>query len=314
MAGPVFWALDPFLENLELNKKAALLAAAFSEAAKAKIQTATVISPDQLGWPSQIQGDWEPRFREAIIRETQDFLRERETEFGNIKTRVSEPLILTQKERSLSRSVNALVKSATQKGASVIVASTHARRGMSRLAMGSFCESLASVSPIPVALVNPHTEISTNIRTLIFPSDFSDSSKARLPELIRLAKQFSARIQIFHKLLVPYPSLVEPGYLLAGTDLGAIETVFSSHRESQERIGQAWKEEITREGLDCLVQFSSSAGSILDSILEFAVRTPESLIVIPDQTGPLASVVLGHISRGLARDSLRPVLILPLDS
>jgi nucleotide-binding universal stress UspA family protein len=311
-AGPIYWALDPFLENTELGKKTAELVTTLSNAFEANVQTATVLSPEQLNWPAQFQGDWESKFRAAVTRKIQDFLEAPTTGVEKIRSRLAPPLLLWQSESSLRRSVRTLVQSAEKAGAQMFVASTHARHGFSRLALGSFCESLAGASSVPVAIVNPSTEVSATIRTVLFPTDLSDESKKRLPEILDFTRAIGAKLHLMHKLLVPYPTLVEPGYLLAGADIGTVETLFASHREAQERTGKSWCEEIADMGVEAVISFSSGPGSIIDAILEAAEKQIDSVVAIPDQTGPLASVVLGHLSRSVARDSKRPVVIFPL--
>jgi nucleotide-binding universal stress UspA family protein len=298
--GPIFWALDPDLENEELNQRAGKLAQIFASALDLKVQPLTVVPLESEDWTPIRHKVWEPRLNECISK------------IDGLSPRLLEPLFTLQATNSIRHLVDTFTHKALAGSARMIVASTHARHGFSRLALGSFCETLASTSSFPVALVNSHTEVPASIESVIFPTDFSDASKERLFESLQLVRSLGATLKLFHKLMVPFPTLVEPGYMLAGVDLGTVEAVFESERQTQERTAQIWKSEIQMQGIECEAIFSTSSGSILDGILDLASNTASSLIMIPDQTGPLASVLLGHLSRGLARECKRPVLILPL--
>jgi nucleotide-binding universal stress UspA family protein len=314
--GPIFWALDPFLQNEELNIKAAALAVALMRSFKGgcKLQPVTVISPEQLDWPARLHGDWEPRFRDGIAKKITDFISSPRSGLGGVHAEILPPLVLTQEESSLKRSVASLVSAAENAKARMILVSTQARRGVSRLALGSFCETLASRSSIPVATVNPSSENVQAIDRVIWPTDLSEDSKKRLPEVMKLASAFGKKLVLFHKLLVPYPSLIEPGYLLAGADIGTVESVFASHRAVQKREMAEWKAEVEKAGLACEEVFVSGPSGVVESILETVKGQPTSIVVIPDQSGPVTAAFIGHLSRSLARESLRPVVILPLQA
>jgi nucleotide-binding universal stress UspA family protein len=279
---------------------------------KVKLQPVTVISPEQLDWPARLHGDWEPRFRDAVTKKIQDFISAAHNHLGPIQSEILPPLILTQEESSLRRSVALLISAAENAKATMILSSTQARRGVSRLAIGSFCETLASHSSLPVAIVNPNSATVGSVDHVIWPTDLSESSKKRLPEVIELARAFGNKLVLFHKLLVPYPSLIEPGYLLAGADIGTVESVFLSHRQAQQNEMASWKATVTGAGVECEEIFTSGPIGVVESILEALVSRPTGLVVIPDQSGPLAAALLGHLSRSLARESARPVVILPL--
>jgi nucleotide-binding universal stress UspA family protein len=210
--------------------------------------------------------------------------------------------------------VAALISAAEKSQARMILASTQARHGVSRLALGSFCETLASHSPIPVAIVNPQNQKVDKIDRVIWPTDLTPKSKERLPEVMDVARAFGAKLVLFHKLLVPYPSLVEPGYLLAGADIGTVESVFISHRDAQKAEMAAWKAEVQGAGVQCDEIFSGGPSGVVDSVLQTLPNETSSLVVIPDQSGPVAATLIGHLSRSLARESQRPVVILPVKS
>lgn len=95
----------------------------------------------------------------------------------------------------------------------LIVMGTHARKGVSRMFLGSVTAEVLRYSPVSVLAIGPeHTLSSDNYRRVLAPVDFSDSSSAALQQASAIAKQHDAELTVIHvveppRLMAPYNRL-----------------------------------------------------------------------------------------------------------
>ena len=89
---------------------------------------------------------------------------------------LEKPVVLMQNTTSLSRSVDQLCNYATSRGASLIVVTTHARRGGVRMVLGSFAESLIARSPVDVLITRRGAPLVQSQRKILHPVDFGERS------------------------------------------------------------------------------------------------------------------------------------------
>lgn len=314
LQGPIFWAIDPFLENETLSIKAANLLAVIHSGlgGQADIQPVTILSPEQLNWPEQFQGDWEIRFREAVSGRITQFIASSKHALADRRDRIREPLLLSQGLNSVRRSVDELVRAAVSAHASMIVAATQASHGLSHFVLGSFCETLITLSPMPVLTVNPGTEIPTRIRSILYPTDLTQGSKEKMREASQFARLLGARLILLHKLMLPAPAMIEPGFVVSGADVGTVQSLFEAHRKQQEQELSEWRRELEQEGLEVDSRFIFGSGNLAGSIAEAAAHENESLLVTALQTDSAVAVFLGHISKDIVRQAKRPTLTLPI--
>ncbi len=93
----------------------------------------------------------------------------------------------------------------------LIVLGTHGRTGISRLAMGSVAEEIYRRASCPVLCVGPkvphESKQSPEFHRILFPTDFSEASRAALPYALRLAEESQARLVLLH--LIPLVPVVD---------------------------------------------------------------------------------------------------------
>lgn len=85
-------------------------------------------------------------------------------------------------------------------GIDLIVVSTHGRRGLKKLVMGSVTEEIIRVATVPVLTVGPHCSQSEGIayRTILHPTDFSTQAAAAQRAAESLAEKFDATLVLLH--------------------------------------------------------------------------------------------------------------------
>lgn len=94
------------------------------------------------------------------------------------------------------------VKFAKKVHADLIVISTHGRRGVSHLFLGSVAEKVLQLSPVPVLTVRPGETVPDELKftTILVPTDFSENAEAAMPFAIELAKQHGAKLILAYVL------------------------------------------------------------------------------------------------------------------
>ena len=88
----------------------------------------------------------------------------------------------------------------------LLVVGTHGRTGLKKLLLGSVAEEIIRLSPCPVLAIGPQAERhqATDIREIIFATDFTDESLAALPVAVEQARNYGAHLNLLH--VVPEPN------------------------------------------------------------------------------------------------------------
>jgi len=105
----------------------------------------------------------------------------------------------------------------SQQRVDLVVVGTHARRGIEKVLLGSVAEQAFRAASCPVLSVGPHSyqdgrvDITGQIPTYLFATDFSEASRRALPLARSLAHQTKARLILMHVIpSAPVPQI--PGY------------------------------------------------------------------------------------------------------
>jgi len=84
----------------------------------------------------------------------------------------------------------------------LIVLGTHGRTGISKVLMGSVAEEIFRQSACPVLTVGPNVcgepAVAVEMRTILYPTDFSSESLAAAPFAISIAQEHQARLYLLH--------------------------------------------------------------------------------------------------------------------
>lgn len=102
----------------------------------------------------------------------------------------------------------------------LVVMGTHGRKGLGKLLLGSVTENVLRRAPCPVLTIGPNVEINaeraTQMKRILFATDFSPASQAAAPYAISLAEENQAYLDIVHVIenrkvgeLVDAPELIQ---------------------------------------------------------------------------------------------------------
>jgi nucleotide-binding universal stress UspA family protein len=221
----------------------------------------------------------------------------------NETTGLLPPRFLSAEGTPLRKSTDALVDYIKASGTDLVVLSTHARKGMPRLFLGSFAETLMLYSPVPILVVNPQVRAATSIDQFLFPTDFSDESREVYLRTLDLAKVFGARVILMHQVEYLYPDLLYP-FVIPPVEPGSVAEV----ERAQENLGKEWVRLAQEQGADIEFRLIPH-GRDLGAELEKVSRYYSTVIAMASRSGELSSALLGSRTRRIVREGHSPVLV-----
>lgn len=183
----------------------------------------------------------------------------------------------------------------------LVVISTHGRRGVQRMLLGSVTEEVVRKAPCPVLTVRSDAEPSATdrVRRILVPVDFSDHARVALQHAKEIALTYGAEIHLLHVVEeVVYPSAygVEPPLQPTQQTLLRVEKT----------LGTMAREELNEDH----VHVSVKIGYAPLTILEYAHNTDIDLVVIAThgRTG-LDRFLIGSVAQRVIRRSPTPVFV-----
>jgi nucleotide-binding universal stress UspA family protein len=322
----VIWAIDPFEEQSEKQRSAALAIQAMIQRQPACVEPVYIASDPKHQVP--------PRLRESYNRElaaeAQDEVDSWISELKVRKIAGLKPVhVLGPTGASLREQVQSLLQYAHNEAADLIVASTRARRGPSRWFFGSFVETLSLVSDIPVLVVNPlwnvqefrrkrgakrptlrstqkPAKLSRQFDRILFPTDFSEASHEAFQQLLTFASRTKSEVTVFHKITLGLSLMPE-----AALSMVAItEEAREAELEMSRRNAETWIREATHKGVHAaaIVDFRDG-DSVASAILKEAKRM-RCLIALAGESNPFQARLLGSVTRQILRESTEPVWVI----
>ena len=165
-----------------------------------------------------------------------------------------------------------------------------------------------ATSRVPVLLLNPTAISSTKIPSILFPTDFSLTSKNALVRLEPWAKAFNSKIVIYDQVETPniYPSMFNG---LAQTQALNMESMLQDVEQSRIKIGAGWTKLLQKQNIKSSVIVQRQRKHLAADILEAAKKNKVSLIAIASRSGPVAQALLGSVARDILLQAECPVLI-----
>jgi nucleotide-binding universal stress UspA family protein len=306
----VIWAVDPFEQSHELIASAVSALRNFSFLGW-RIQPVYVLTSNQLNLTSDyveyasfsVALAYKPAAKKAL---------------EELLLNVSLPGILPGEVLALDspssqQAAEALSRFARNLDAKVIVTSSHARSGLGRLLLGSFSEILLYRSEVPVLVVHPHLEnhITRSIRNIFFPTDFGPNAETAFCEAVNLAKNFDAKLTLFHSVPHPIEPVLQSGVYLLGGGWMPIQNYLGNEVQKVKRRARAWARWAgSRKKVKVDTRIHVDGGSISDLILGIVKDEGFDLIAMASQSGPISVTLLGSITRRIVRHASCPVWVL----
>lgn len=191
---------------------------------------------------------------------------------------------------------------------SVIVMSTHGRRGLSRAWLGSVAAGVVRESPAPVLLVRPRKSgarpgANLRIRRILVPLDGSELSATIVPHAAALARITGAAVQLVH--------VIEPVFRVGEAILvPAVEYDAEAHERHQlESRGYLERIAARLSGEGLAVETRVVSGEAVQTLLDQARETGADLIALATHgRSGWQRLAFGSVADKIVRSSTLPVL------
>jgi nucleotide-binding universal stress UspA family protein len=210
-------------------------------------------------------------------------------------------VILIETRPSVRDSVENLISFAKKNHFDTIVVSTHARKGMPRLFLGSFAETLLLRSSIPVISINPTAHAPEKISKIAFPTDFSQASRRGFEAAVAVSRHLEAKLFLYYKTPQALP--------MAYPETPILYQYIAEAEAQLEKTGQAWTDWAQKQQADIKLVFDKKPGAPSQGILDFAKTEGIELISMISQIGPVASAIIGSTTRQVLRHAECPVWV-----
>lgn len=308
----IAWAMDPFQEEVGNHAHALQVLAPIAKAFKAKIQPISFIDRGQF----YVSDDMEylallnSKDRHSAI----SYLVNKRISavFSKaLRRQFQDPIVLVSsgdEPASLFEKISMMDKAAKKCGAMFVGLHSHARKGFQRFLMGSFAESFMLTSSSAALVINPACKPPKQIKTILFPTDFSKESLLAFKQALVFASRLKAKIIVAHYLHKPTPSLFAFGEKAkASAEKDYRSTQHRSHKWGARMLAMAKKAGVKSQfDLIEATGRSDAAGAII----KLAAHSKCDLFALVSRSDELRAALVGATGRTIARTADCPVLIL----
>jgi len=303
----ILWAVDALEFDRQIIQSAIDVLRPLAERLGAEVQPVHMLMPSHLSSATDLSEIAETSPAHNMRPAAEHFLSEALKKIPIPVLR--EALVIPVESTSLQNAVEALNRYADSVNAECIVVSSHGRRGLGRFFLGSFAETLMSHAHRPVVVVHPGTQVS-GLKKMLFPSDLTDEGHRHFLEAIEIARRLDLELHLLHCVSYSVEPILQSGvYLLSGGWM-PLEAPLGEQIEKVKEVVDHWVTEARRTGIRATGSIYSLGGGIADTVLRIAEQDQADFLAISVQTGPIASMILGSISRDVVRRSRCPVIVL----
>lgn len=240
-----------------------------------------------------------------MIRHTNEYLRD----FTGFKMR--DVVLLENHIASQSAEVQIFNEYIKEEMPDFVMMSSHGRKGLQRYFIGSFTESFLMHSPVPVVVIGPENVPSHSLDRALLPVELNDSSKRFVTNFLQQNHlPFLQSITLFHKITMV--DLEDISWASSLYGVGDFETSELARRALD---STTYYFEDLMANLKAARKLNYEIAQGVDSVAEVIIQQSKNknydLIIIKSEAGPIASRVLGSVTRTVVRNSQVPVLVFP---
>ena len=307
----ILWPVDPYELESAIQKSAAEALNGFLAASQAELEPVYILNPRQLDLGLDAPEQWLEQYRPVAEGALKSFLEGRVV--SSLSGNPWKFKVLVQASASNSAAVKTLNHHVNATGAEMIFLGTHGRKGMPRLFLGSFAETLLLESKIPVLVVNSKTKSVAHYDHILFATDLSRTSWNGFRKTLALASQLGSRVTIFHSIQNPSKSSFH-GESLMGATWIPMPAFVEEELIARRKVAERWLKTGLKMGVAVDIDLELTHQGIVPAILHAADRDKTSIIAMTAQSGPLASAVMGSVTRQIVREATKPIWVVRASS
>ena len=299
-AAPIVWALDAFPDDLSRQQQlhahaAEMIAALFPRSPVFPVYVLSEESFAAQGFSDFLKPALKPMARKSMSRILS------EVSLANLRA----PRVLVEPSASIANCAVKLSRFAHKIGAQLIAVSSHGRRGLARLFLGSFSETMLNKTNIPVLVAGPEIlPFHARPSHVVFPTDFDPASRGAFLSILRLALWLRADLHLIHK---SETEMFAGGWIADGAMIGKLDSPVDA------REAESWMDLASSAGVTAQMIFDNLREPASEAIVEYVRQFGETpaLLAINPRLGPLAETIFGSLTRDVIRASPSPVYVAP---
>lgn len=295
--GKIVWAVNPFDQETTVLENLANVLVPLAQKMEATIEPVFVMSTVNL-LSQKVIGDVPVKIQASI----EDMLK-------NLSVPHLPPRILIRDAKSLSEAAKALDGYVRDTGAELIAVGTHGRKGLPRVFLGSFAETLLLHAKSPILSVGPKSHEARPIKHILFPTDFQKTSEVMFPKIINLAFELGAKLTVFHS----FQPLADSGIPYSAMTYGIFYFPDNYFREIEQANVERTNERVNRaraRDVQCDSVIATRGSSIAETIATYSDENNVDLIAMAAQSGTIETALLGSVTRQVVRQAPCPVWIM----
>jgi nucleotide-binding universal stress UspA family protein len=287
----IAWAFNPFDDNRKLQQRALAILRAIA-GPRDRLEAVYVASPMEVALATAFDVPEASRYSRYPQQCVEAGLRK----LGLPRVPAT---VLTEKSLSLSAAARAFAAHARRTKADVTLVASHARKGVPRLFIGSFAETLVHLSRNDLLVFHERTRPWQRApRSLLYAHDLSRAGDRGFEKALAHAKRWKSALHVIH---VP-----DPAYGIRFDDQ---QPRVGSYRKRVEKKLQAIEARSRRAGVAGSAVIDAQWAPIAELVLARAERVHADLLVVFAKSGPLAGFMGGSVTRQILRASGAPVLV-----
>jgi nucleotide-binding universal stress UspA family protein len=303
----ILWLVDPY-EELKTIKPSALWVKALSDRLQVPIQPVHVLAGGAAGFAPEIHAAWLMQF----VIDTEERL---VSVLQALKMpRLLKPHVISEVYHSRSDAVQGLLDYARDNHAGLILL----QRSGSKAKIGGFAETLLLKSETPVLVVPSEKPLQAKVKKLLVALDLSRPATERMggvasevfEQALVWARQLGASIHLFHVLPIPPAMAYGPGAFDLGATAAAAAYWSQDAAKMRRQELERFQKRALKAGVGCTVELETRPLRPEEAILRARSRSQADWIVMAGRSGRWSTLLLGSVTRSVARQAPCPVWII----
>ncbi len=312
----ILWAMDAF-DKLERAQETELrMLRRIAARTPVEIVPIYALSPDELGLSIEFSGQWAEAYVPAAKKALAQKLK------GVELPGLQEPHVLIQHRPSLKGTVEVLSHFAAVERYDLILTASHGRKGLQRLMLGSFAEELLLQSQVPVLVTGVHAGEEHSSHPLVqddqplrilLANDLVDSSTPIFEKAFELTTRLKAHMTLLTAMPRPAEQVFQSGVYLISGGWVAADVLLKDEAARQRQVGAQLVARAHESGIPGQLIVDEQTPSVVDSILKHARETQADFILMAAESGPIATALIGSVTRQVVRSAPCPVWVFRLN-
>lgn len=212
---------------------------------------------------------------------------------------VREGRILTQipAPYNVRAMVRALLSTPLAKSAPLIIAATAKHSRLSRFLLGSFAETLLLTSRRPLLFFNSNTPVPRAVKSIVFPTDFSEESFRAFKICVQRASAIKAQVLLYYAV-----------------NQKTFDPSLTKRYLEEKNLTATWIHWAAKSGVKITPVIEAAPTNAATAIIRFALKKKASLIALASVSTPMEVIIAGSTTRQVVRQSPLPVWVVTPDS